>query len=524
VREGITLTVDIASSAALPRLRVGSRFYLAGILAIALALRLWRLGDTGFITPYYLAGVRSMMLSWHNFFFNAFDPAGFVSLDKPPVAFWIQAASARLLGFDGLSLLLPQAIEGTLAVALLCHLVRRRFGWGAGLAAGLFLALTPISVAVDRSTNTESCLVLVLLLAAWALDTNNDGNVDYVVALVGSTGTVAAGAAAIDHPDQILCTGAATADQSTRTYSAVIPSSCVGSPASFHWGAIMRYDTNPADSNAPVALDLTPDGNSDMAGPVAAPTDPSVSTAGAHDGYWMLTKSGTIFGFGSASNNGVTDQLAFTHIEPTPSGNGYWVLTEGGRIIPKGDAINLPTVGMQPGERAVSLSSTPSGSGLWVFTDKGRVIPLGDAQFFGDMSHTPLNGSILGSVATPTGKGYWMVGSDGGIFSFGDAKFHGSTGNMKLNQPVMAMAPAPDGSGYWLVAADGGIFAFDVPFYGSMGGTPLNKPISSMVPGQGGYMMVAQDGGIFSFGSVAFHGSLGANPPASPVVSVALQP
>jgi len=57
-----------------------------------------------------------------------------------------------------------------------------------------------------------------------------------------------------------------------------------------------------------------------------------------------------------------------------------------------------------------------------------------------------------------------------------------------------------------------------------MGSTPLNKPVSGMVPGQGGYMMVAQDGGIFSFGSVAFHGSLGANPPSSPVISVALQP
>ena len=44
--------------------------------------------------------------------------------------------------------------------------MRRRFGEAAGLLAALFLALTPISVAVDRSNNTESCLVLVLLLAA----------------------------------------------------------------------------------------------------------------------------------------------------------------------------------------------------------------------------------------------------------------------------------------------------------------------------------------------------------------------
>jgi hypothetical protein len=54
------------------------------------------------------------------------------------------------------------------------------------------------------------------------------------------------------------------------------------------------------------------------------------------------------------------------------------------------------------------------------------------------------------------------------------------------------------------------------------GSVRLNRPISGFVPGRDGYLMVAQDGGIFSFGSVAFHGSLGATPPASPIVSAAL--
>ena len=140
------------------------------------------------------------------------------------------------------------------------------------------------------------------------------------------------------------------------------------------------------------------------------------------------------------------------------------------------------------------------------------------------MAGTKLNGPILDSVATPSGRGYWMVGSDGGIFSFGDATFSGSTGNMRLNQPVMSMAADPDGKGYWLVASDDGIFAFDAPFHGSMGGTRLNRPISGIVPGAAGYLMVAEDGGIFAFGNVAFRGSLGARPPASPVVAVALAP
>jgi 4-amino-4-deoxy-L-arabinose transferase-like glycosyltransferase len=138
-------------------------------MALGLGLRLWRLDHNGFGTEYYSAGVRSMLDSPHNFLFNSFDPAGFVSLDKPPVALWIQVASAKLLGFGSLSVLLPQVLEGLGAVALVYHLVARRFGAAAGLLGALVLALTPISVVIDRSSNTDSCLVLVLLLAGWAL-------------------------------------------------------------------------------------------------------------------------------------------------------------------------------------------------------------------------------------------------------------------------------------------------------------------------------------------------------------------
>jgi 4-amino-4-deoxy-L-arabinose transferase-like glycosyltransferase len=147
----------------------GERLALGAIILAALALRVWRLDQNGFGTEYYTAGVRSMLQDPHNFLFNAFDPAGFLSLDKPPVAFWIQVLSAKLFGFSGLSILVPQVVEGVAAIALLHHLVRRRFGRSAGLLAALFLALTPLSVAVDRSSNTDSCLVLTLLLAAWAL-------------------------------------------------------------------------------------------------------------------------------------------------------------------------------------------------------------------------------------------------------------------------------------------------------------------------------------------------------------------
>jgi 4-amino-4-deoxy-L-arabinose transferase-like glycosyltransferase len=106
-----------------------------------------------------------MLDSWHNFLFNAFDPAGFVSIDKPPVAIWLQAASAKLLGFSALSILLAQVIAGLAAVLIVYVLVRKYWGRTAAAIAALSLALSPVNVAVDRSNNTESCLILVLLAA-----------------------------------------------------------------------------------------------------------------------------------------------------------------------------------------------------------------------------------------------------------------------------------------------------------------------------------------------------------------------
>ena len=138
------------------------------MLLIAAGLRLWRLEDNGFGTAYYAAGVRSMMQGAGLFFYNAFDPAGFISLDKPPVAFWIQTMFAWLLGYSGWTLHLPQALAGVGSVALLYRLVRWPFGAPAAIIAALLLALMPIAVAVDRSNNTDSWLVLFLLLAAAA--------------------------------------------------------------------------------------------------------------------------------------------------------------------------------------------------------------------------------------------------------------------------------------------------------------------------------------------------------------------
>ena len=142
---------------------------LVAILFLALLLRLWGLDKGRWGAEYYTAAVRSMAMSWHNFFYTAFDPAGFISIDKPPVAFWLQVISVKLFGFHPLSVFLPQILAGVGSVWLLFHLVRRRFSASAALLSALFFAVTPVWVAVNRTNNTDSCLLLVLMLAAWAL-------------------------------------------------------------------------------------------------------------------------------------------------------------------------------------------------------------------------------------------------------------------------------------------------------------------------------------------------------------------
>ena len=142
---------------------------LALILLLAAFCDFYALQRNGYANLYYAATIRSMLESWHNFFFVAFDPGGFVSVDKPPLGFWIQAASAKLLGYSGFSILLPEALAGVLSVGVLYLVVRRVFGTGAGLLAALFLAITPVSVVTNRNNTIDSLLVLTVLLGAYAI-------------------------------------------------------------------------------------------------------------------------------------------------------------------------------------------------------------------------------------------------------------------------------------------------------------------------------------------------------------------
>ena len=112
-----------------------SEFILAGILLLASVLFLFNLGKEGYSNSYYAAAVKSMLTNPGIIIYNSFDPAGFVTIDKPPVSLWIQTLSAALLGFSGSALILPQALAGLCSVYLLYRLVGRSWGKNAGLLA-----------------------------------------------------------------------------------------------------------------------------------------------------------------------------------------------------------------------------------------------------------------------------------------------------------------------------------------------------------------------------------------------------
>lgn len=149
--------------------RISNRLSLACPLLLSALLNMWNLAQNGFSNTYYSTAVRSMLENWHNFFFASYDAGGFITVDKPPVALWIQAISAKLFGFSSLSILLPEAIAGVGCVGIVYFLVKRLFGTLAAFLAATAMAITPIAVAVERGNNTDTFLLLFLLLAAWAI-------------------------------------------------------------------------------------------------------------------------------------------------------------------------------------------------------------------------------------------------------------------------------------------------------------------------------------------------------------------
>lgn len=139
------------------------------ILIFSAFLNVWKIWENGNANAYYTAAVTSMLQSFHNFFYASFDPGGFVTIDKPPIAFWVQTLFASIFGVHGWSVTLPMALAGVGSVGLIYLIVKPTFGVNTARLAALMMAITPVAIAIQRSNNVDSLLVFCLLLAAWML-------------------------------------------------------------------------------------------------------------------------------------------------------------------------------------------------------------------------------------------------------------------------------------------------------------------------------------------------------------------
>jgi 4-amino-4-deoxy-L-arabinose transferase-like glycosyltransferase len=137
---------------------------LAVITTAAAVLRLIYIAKVA-PDPFYDAAVRSMGLSWHNFFFGAFEPGASVSIDKPPVDLWLQVVSVKLLGFSSTTLKLPEAFAGIVTVPLLFLAVKRMWNARAGLAAAAALAVLPVDVITSRSDTMDAVMMALIVMA-----------------------------------------------------------------------------------------------------------------------------------------------------------------------------------------------------------------------------------------------------------------------------------------------------------------------------------------------------------------------
>ena len=141
---------------------------LGALLGATALLYLWGLSNSGWANQFYAAAAQSGSKSWKAFLFGSLDQSNFITVDKPPASLWVMDLSVKLFGANSWSILVPQALEGVAAVAILYAAVRRVSTPTAGLLAGAILATTPVATLMFRYDNPDALLVLLMTAAAYA--------------------------------------------------------------------------------------------------------------------------------------------------------------------------------------------------------------------------------------------------------------------------------------------------------------------------------------------------------------------
>ena len=151
------------------RRSLAERAVLSLLMVMTTAGYLWDLSASGFANSFYAAAVEAGTKSWKAFFFGSLDSSNFITVDKPPASLWVMELSGRLFGFSSWSMLVPDALMGAGAVALVYATVHRWWGPAAGLVAAAALATTPVAALMFRFNNPDALLVLLMVVGAYCV-------------------------------------------------------------------------------------------------------------------------------------------------------------------------------------------------------------------------------------------------------------------------------------------------------------------------------------------------------------------
>ncbi|MET8943949.1 glycosyltransferase family 39 protein [Streptomyces sp. NPDC004542] len=156
---------------------------LIAILVLAAVLYSWNLSGNS-LNSFYSAAVLSGTQSWKAWFFGSLDAGNFLTVDKPPLALMVMGLSCRIFGFGTWQMMAPMIVAALATIWILHSSVKRVWGHAAAAVAALVLALTPITVAINRDNNPDTLLVLLMVGgAALALRAVSSGT---VLPLLGS--------------------------------------------------------------------------------------------------------------------------------------------------------------------------------------------------------------------------------------------------------------------------------------------------------------------------------------------------
>jgi 4-amino-4-deoxy-L-arabinose transferase-like glycosyltransferase len=148
---------------------ISDRVAFGALLAATALLYLPNLSASGWANSFYSAAAQAGASDWTAMLLGSSDAADAITVDKTPAALWVIDVSVRLFGLNPWSVLVPQALEGVAAVALLYAGVRRAAGPGAALLAGAVFALTPVAALMFRFNNPDALLTLLLVAAAYCV-------------------------------------------------------------------------------------------------------------------------------------------------------------------------------------------------------------------------------------------------------------------------------------------------------------------------------------------------------------------